>query len=93
MELFLEWPGRRVRMSKGKGTYALSPKSGNLKKQPRSPQSRRPSDNTYRDEAEPNEEFERRTKRKQEGRVGTTARATGKGKAAMQDLQMQQDLR
>ena len=93
MELFLEWPGRRVRMPKGKVTYALSPKSGNLKKRPRSPQSRRRSDNTYREEAAPNEVFERRTKHKQDGRVGTSASAKGKGKAAMRDLQMQQDFR
>ena len=82
-----------MRMPKGKGTYALSPKSGNLKKRPRSPQSRRQCDNTYRDEAEPNEVCERRTKRKQEGRVGTSASAKGKGKAAMRDLQLQQDFR
>ena len=93
MELFLEWPGRRVRMPKGKGTYALSPKSGNLKKRPRSPQSRRRNDNTYREEEEPNEVFESRSKRKLDGRVGTSASAKGKGKASMRELQMQQDFR
>jgi hypothetical protein len=80
-------------MPKGKGTDAVSPKSGNLKKRLQSPQSRRPSDNIDRDEAAPNELLERRTKQKHDGRVGWTGSAKRKGKAGMRDLDMQQDFR
>jgi hypothetical protein len=82
-----------VRMPKGKGTWALSLKSGNLKKRAWSPLLRRRTDNTYREDAAPNKVGERRTKQKQDGRVDPSASAKGKGRAAMQDLETQQDLK
>jgi hypothetical protein len=75
--------------AKGKGDLALSPKSGNLKKRPRSQLSRKQTDNTYREEVAPDEVVERQTKQKQNGRVGPSASAKGNGKAAMRDQETQ----